>query len=172
MKAGKSSATVMVLSSLATNSLAMENVCSLVAMPRTSFDQFHHRNRVHEMYADELLRPVSGRGKAGDRNGRGVGGQYRIGAQNRANSGKYLFLGRFVFGRRFDHQIASGKISNRIGRLDVLECGGADVFGDLAGGDLTGEAGADCAHALFDPLGRDVMQQDVNAGQCADLGNA
>ncbi len=40
MKAGKSSATVTVLSSLATNSLAAAKVPSSVAMPRTSSTSF------------------------------------------------------------------------------------------------------------------------------------
>ena len=46
-------------------------------------DQFHQRHRIHEMNADEALRPVGGGGKPRDRDRRGVGADDGFGLERR-----------------------------------------------------------------------------------------
>ena len=58
MKAGKSSETVIVLSSVADEGLGGLEGLVLGGDAAHQLDQLHHRHRVHEMHADEALRPV------------------------------------------------------------------------------------------------------------------
>jgi hypothetical protein len=60
MKAGKSSVTVMVLSSDSMKPRAALERQVLRGDAAHQFDQFHHRDRVHEVDADEALGPVGG----------------------------------------------------------------------------------------------------------------
>jgi hypothetical protein len=62
MKAGKSSATAMVLPSFLTNSRHARTSDRSVGDAADQLDQLHHRHRIHEMNADEALRPVGRRG--------------------------------------------------------------------------------------------------------------
>ena len=75
MKAGKSSETAVVLPSDDGKFLHRLEGLFTGSDAADQFDQFHHRNRVHEVNADEALRPVGDGGKTGDRNRRRVGAE-------------------------------------------------------------------------------------------------
>ena len=84
-------------------------VCVVGGDAAHQFDQLHHRHRVHEMNADEALRPVGRGGEPGDRDRRGVGGEDRLRLQLRAELREDLALDALVLGRRLDDQVGVGR---------------------------------------------------------------
>ena len=72
-------------------------------------DELHHRHRVHEVQADEALRPVGGGGKPRDGDRRGVGGDDGVRLEERTERHEDLALDRLVLGRGLDHEIGVGR---------------------------------------------------------------
>ena len=77
-----------------------------MAMPRITSTSCIIGTGIHEMKADEMFRAVGGGGKAGDGDGGGVGGEQRVGSMRGTEVLENLALDGFVFGRRFDDEIA------------------------------------------------------------------
>ena len=104
------------------------------------FDELHARHRIHEMDADEMLRPVGDRGEPGDRDRRRVGRKHAVGLQHRAELGEDLALDVLVLRRRLDHEIAIGKgLERSSGRPDPVHRLGMRRHIDLLALDLAGE---------------------------------
>src|SRR4029079_8903157 len=132
-------------------------------------DQFHQRNRIHEVNADELLRPVGRGGKPRDRNRRGVARDQSFWLQRRAKLGEYLALDVFLLGRRLDHQIAIGETVVVLSGADALESGGLLVLGNALAGDLARHVAVDRGECLFQARRRNVVDHNRNPGQRADM---
>ncbi len=86
--------------------------------------------------------------------------------------GEDLALGLLVLGRRLDDEIAVAEIGERIGRRDALDRGLALLVADALAADLARQVAVDGGNALRDPVGDDVVEQNVIAGQRADMGDA
>src|SRR6516162_4602645 len=101
------------------------------------FDQFHQRYRIHEVNADEALRPVGGSRQAGDRDRRCVRGDERAGLEDRADLVKNPALDVFLLDRGLDDQIAVRQSVDRIRERDPLQRLLSGVLGDDFLGDLS-----------------------------------
>jgi hypothetical protein len=80
-------------------------------------DQLHLVDRAEEVDADELLGPVAGRGQAGDRQGRGVGGEEAAGRQQRLGLLRDLGLEVAALEHGFDDELAAGQVCGLAGRV-------------------------------------------------------
>ncbi len=172
MKAGKSSALAVVLpSDLAKRHgrLVGRHVGGDAA---DDLDQLHQRHGVHEVQADEPLRPVGGRGQPGDRDRRGVRSQERALAEVRRERGEDRLLDRLVLGRRLDDQIRLPDLLQPFDGFDPAESRLHRRIVDDASRDLAREVALDDVQAGIDPLAADVVQLDRVAGQGADVADA
>src|SRR6266550_3459657 len=70
-------------------------------------DEFHERDRIHEMHADDAGRVVGVLGELPDGNRGGVAGQYRLGRRKAAKGGKDLELDVRVLGHRLNHDFGA-----------------------------------------------------------------
>ncbi len=135
-------------------------------------DQFHQRHRIHEMDADEALRPVGRGGQPGNRDRGGVGADDGGRLERRTQRGEDLALDVFLLGRRLDHQIAIAELVDRIGGRDALDRRLAFFVADALAADLARQIAIDGGNPRTDAVGDDVVQQHVEAGQRADMGDA
>ncbi len=171
MKAGKSSATVTVLSSLWANALGGLEGLILGRDAAHQFDQLHHRYGVHEMDTDEAFRPVSLRGKPGDRDRRCVGGKDRGWVQHRAKLLVDLALDRFVLGCGLHDEVGAGKVFHGRRSRNPGDRGLTVLLLDLAVAHRARQIAAHRRHAILDALGRDVIEQHPVSGERRDMGN-
>ena len=172
MKAGKSSATAMVLPQLLDELAAGVERRVVGGDAADQLDQLHHRHRIHEVNADELLRPVGRGGEPRDRDRRGVGADDRVGLQVRAEVGENLALDLFLLGRRLDDEIAVAELVERVGRRDARERGLAVLLGDQLARDLPRQIAVDGGEPGIDAVGRDVVEQHVHAGERGHMRDA
>ncbi|MNC48953.1 hypothetical protein D3C75_980990 [compost metagenome] len=126
-------------------------------------DQLHRRRRLHEVQADETIRPVADRGQAGDRNGRGVGGQQGVRTQVRQKIDKDRLLDGFVFGRRLDDQIGLGRLGQGGDGADAGQGRVGLGRGRQAARRAPRQAGRDLAEGQRNPLGRQVVEPHLIA---------
>jgi len=124
------------------------------------------------MNADEAFRPVGLGAESGDRDRRGVGRHHRLGIEQRAELGEDLALHRLVLGRRFDHQIRAGQALHGAGAGNARQRFLAQEVVDLAGGYLPRHVAADRGDALFHPVGGDIVDQHLVAGEGRDVSDA
>jgi hypothetical protein len=135
-------------------------------------DELHHRNRVHEVNADELFRPV-GRGREPrDRNRRSVGADDRVGLQQGAEVGENLALDLLLLGGRLDDEIAVAELVERIRGRDARQRGLAVFLGDQLARDLPRQIAVDGREPGIDAVGRDVVEQNVHSGKRHHMRNA
>ena len=132
----------------------------------------HQRHRVEEVIAGKLLRSLQLGGNRSDRQGRGVGDQYRARFNDALKLGEQLGLDVQTFNDRFDDQFAGGEFSERADALKTRL---------VLGGLLRVEA---TLLAQFVPLGKNrslgrlcstrlhVEQLDAAAGLHSNLCNA
>ena len=135
------------------------------------FDQLHHRHRIHEMNADEFLRPVGRRREPRDRDRRRVGADDRVRLEHGTDLGQRLALDVLAFGHRLDHQIAVGELVDLAG-VDVLERGLALVLGDALAANLPRHVAVDGGERGLQPVVGNVVEDDVDAGERADMRDA
>ncbi len=172
MKAGKSSATAMVLPSLVDEILGGDEGRIVGGDAADQLDQLHQRHRIHEMNPDELLRPVGGRRQPGDRDRRRVGADDRLRLERRTEIAEDLPLDLFLLGRRFDHEIALAEIVEAFRRRNLLERALAVLFGDALARDLPRHVAVDGRDAGLDPVDADIVEPDFKARQRADMRDA
>ena len=135
-------------------------------------DQLHQRHRIHEMNADETLRPVGRRRQPRDRDRRGIGGDDRFRLQRRAQIGEDLALDVFLLGRGLDHESQAAMASYFSAGLMRAERGLAVVVADRLLADLPRHVAVDGRHAGLDAVARHVVQHHRIARQRADMGDA
>ena len=135
-------------------------------------DQLHQRHRIHEMNADEALRPVGRGGKPRDRDRRRIGADDGRRLERRAERGEDLALGLLLLGRRLDDEIAVAEFSERVGGRDALDRGLALLVADALATDLPCQVAVDGRQSCRDAVGGDVVEQNVIARQRADVGDA
>ncbi len=135
-------------------------------------DQLHQRHRIHEMNADEFFRAIGRGGEPRDRDRRGVGGDDRSRLQRCAELMKYLALDLFLFDRGLDHEIAVRQPVERLAGGDPVERLLARVLGNGLLGDLPRQMAVDGRHRRFQPLGGDVVEHHVEAGERRHMRNA
>ena len=121
---------------------------------------------------DEPLRPVARRRQPRDRDRRGRGADHRFRLERRANRGEDLALDLFLLGRRFDHQVAIAQLGKRVGRDDALERGFTIFVGDALAADLPRQISVDGGNAYGNPLDGDVVEQNIETGQRANMRDA
>ena len=144
MKAGKSSDIVAVLPSRGDERLGGLEGVVVGGDAADQLDELHARHRIHEMDADEALGMVGHRGEPGDRDRRGIGGDDRVGLEERAQAGENLALDLLVLGRRLDDQVAVGElvVARRATQMrSSVAC--APGLVDLALGDLARQQAVD-----------------------------
>ena len=90
----------------------------------------------------------------------------------RAEVGENLALDVFLLGRRLDHEIAVAELVERLGRRDARERRLAVLLGDQLARDLPRQVAVDGGEPGIDAVGRDVVEQDVDAGERADMRDA
>src|SRR5690606_39753543 len=100
-------------------------------------DNLHQRHGVEEMEARDSLRTAAAGGDAGDRQGRGIGRQQAVLADNGFQVGEQLLLHFEDLDNGLDDQVAILELFQLRGRLhagvDRLEFGFAELaLGDLA----------------------------------------
>ena len=86
--------------------------------------------------------------------------------------GEDLALDVFLLGRRLDDEIAVAELVERLGRRDALERGLALFLGDALAADLPRQVAVDGGEPGIDAVGRDVVEQHVQAGERADMRDA
>ena len=136
-------------------------------------DQRHHRGRVEEVEADDLLGPQGRVAHLGDRERGGVGGEDRVPGRDRVELGVDLLLDLHLLRRRLDHEVdvAEGVVGGRAldQAHDLLEPGVGLLLGqllllhqpvELALGHL-----ARLLEAVVDELLVDVLEHDRDVGR-------
>jgi hypothetical protein len=175
MKAGKSSALVGVRRGLAQRLGEVDRGLVGVGVRGDAADdlhKLHHRSRVHEVEADELARAIGARSQARDGNRGGVRGQKRGGLQVGSERPEDGLLGLFVLGGGLDREVGRPDGLQLGRRLDPADGGPHRFVGDDPAGDLPDHVLFDLGDALVDPVGADVVQQNIVAAQGADMGDA
>ena len=94
------------------------------------------------------------------------------GFERRAEVGEDLSLDLFLLGRRFDHQIAFAEIVEAFRRRDLAERGLTVLLGNALARDLPRHISVDGRDAGLDPVDRNIVEPDVEAGQRADMRDA
>jgi hypothetical protein len=84
-------------------------------------DELHHRDRIEEMQADELLRPARCHRKFRNRERRSIRGEDRIFLHDLVELRICLALELRVLDDRFDHDVAVGEVAERNGPLQAAE---------------------------------------------------
>ena len=74
-------------------------------------DQFHHRNRIEKVHADDLVRPLGNRRQLGDRNRRSIRGENNLGPANLVEVAENF---------RFDVELFRGRFDDKIGLREIL----------------------------------------------------
>ena len=133
------------------------------------FHQVHHRNRIHEMHADETFGPVRRCGQPCNRNRRGVGRDYRIVAQIRDQRFEDLDLDGLVLGRGFDHDVAIFEDTIFRTGFDAPERRCPVGFADDRAFYLAVYVAVDISDRRFQGVCVYVEQYDVETGQSADM---
>ncbi len=77
-----------------------------------------------------------------------------------------------LLGRGLDHEVAVAEVVERLRRRDARERGLARLLGEVALGDLARHVAVDGGKAGLDAVGRDIVEQHVEAGERADMGDA
>src|SRR5690606_31185041 len=135
------------------------------------FHKLHHRHRIHEMKPDELFRPVGRRGEPGDRYGRGIGSKDGGGLQDRADFLEDLPLDLFLFGRGLNCQVNVAEWFIIGGERDASQALGHLLFADAVAVDLAAHIVLYGLEAGFRPLHADVLEDDIESRERADMGD-
>ena len=94
-------------------------VAGLVAADQLA--ELHHRHRREEVGADDRLGPLGDRGDLGDRDGRGVGGEHRVGLADLVQRAEHVVLDLELLEDRLDHDVRVGHRLQVGGRGDPGE---------------------------------------------------
>ena len=121
------------------------------------------------MNADEALRPVGRRGQARDRDRRGIAADDGLGLEHRAEAGEDRALDVFLLGRGLDHEVAIAQCLQCVRRGDAFEPGLALFFGDALAADLPRHVAVDGRDPSSHPVGREIVELDVETGERADM---
>src|SRR5882724_2921006 len=152
----------------------LDGVVGLLARRETAddLDQLHDRDGVHEVHADDFVRPAGGGGQAGDRDRAGVGGEDGLRRARPVELGEDLLLDLQPLDHRLDHQLRLGQGLNLPRRLHSGEGGIAGRGVELALLDQPPEALADLGHAARQGVRDHVDQHHVIASLRRHLGDA
>ena len=172
MKAGKSSETVEILPSRGDQVFRRLVGHVLGGNAADQLDELHLGRRIHEVDADEPLRPIGRRGQTRDRDRRGVGGEQRLRLEVRAHHREDAALDLLVLGSRLDHQVAVAECGEVRGGGDARERRLGVVGADLALLDEAPEASGDPVDAGPRPRLGDVVQEHIDSGEPTDLSDA
>ena len=135
-------------------------------------DQLHHRCRLHEMQADEPVRPVRDRGQPGDRDRGGIGGQQGVRTQMRDEIGQDRLLDGLILDSGLDHQVRLGGGGQRGCGRDARKGGVGCALVGQAATHLPGQAGRDGGLGLGHAVGGGVVKQHLIAARGHGLGDA
>ena len=142
------------------------------ALALDDFHQGHLVHRAEEMQADELVLFLHRSGQAGDRQGRGVGGDQRIRQRDPFGRGGDIGLEVAILEYRLDDQVAACKVGVLVGGLDPRQDAVALVGTHLAAADLFLQQLDRIALALLGRFQRDVLEHHLDTGHGRDIGNA
>ena len=95
-----------------------------------------------------------------------------LGLERRTERAEDLALDVLLLGRRLDHEVAIAQFVEALGRSDALDRGLPLLFADALAADLARQVAADGGNTLGDAFGGDVVEQNVKAGERADMGDA
>ena len=135
-------------------------------------DQPHHRHRVHEVHAHELARPIGHRRKSCDGDRRSVGCKQHIRWQANAHLLEDIAFYRLVLRCCLNNEVAIGERREIGVRRNPPQRRVFFFRADHASTDLAVHVAADIVHALFEARLVDIIQTDVEAFECADMGDA
>ena len=135
-------------------------------------DQLHERHRIHEMDADEALRPVGRGGEPRDRDRRRIAADDGVGLEQRADAGEDRALDLFLLGRCLNDEIAIAQGFERLRRRDAFERGLPLFLCDALAAHLPRHVAVDGRNPGLDPVGGKVVELDVESGERADMGDA
>jgi hypothetical protein len=88
---------------------------------RDDLDQPHQRNRIEEMHAGDALGVLAGGGNRRDRDGGGVGGQYRVGTSHCLELAEQGLLGIEALDDGLDDQVGLADLGEVAGDGDARE---------------------------------------------------
>ena len=97
-------------------------------------DELHHRRRVEEVDAAHQLGPLGGHGQFDDRQRRGVGGEDRVGLDDRVEFGEQRLLDGEVLDDALDHEVGERELGQIVGDGDAAEDREALLVGQLLRG--------------------------------------
>ena len=100
-----------------------------------------------------------------------LGGEDRLGFQNRADLRVDLALDGFVLGGGFDDQIHRRQVVDVVRAADQHQRLAALLVGHLAVGDLAGQVAVDGGEAGFDAILGDVVNMDLVSSRSRDMGD-
>ncbi len=123
------------------------------------------------MNADESLRPVGRSREPGDRDRRRIGADDGLRLQRRTQRREDLAFSVFLLGGGFDDKVAVTELFERIGRRDALERVLALLVADALAADLARQIAVDGGECGRDAVGRNVVEQDMIAGQRTNVGD-
>ncbi len=135
-------------------------------------DELHDRYRVEEVHADDLVRTLGLRGELCDGDGAGVGGEDRVGWEDAVEVAEDLRFDGELFGRGFDGQVAAAEGFKVEGGGDSGSGGCGFLFGEFRFGCLAGEIFLDGGEAAVEEWLLEVVEDDIEAGAGADVGDA
>ena len=123
------------------------------------------------MQADEVLLALHPLGQLGDRQGRGVRPEQRVGRHHRLGLGEDRLLEGDLLEHRLDDEVAAGQVGILLGGRDPGQHLVAPGLGQLATGDGLVEDLPRVVLSLLGRLERDVLEDDVDAVAGADVGD-
>jgi hypothetical protein len=170
MKAGKSSATVMVLSSESMKTRAALKGLVLGGDAAHQFDQLHHRHGIHEMDADEALGPIGREARRVIESDEVLVASMASGIQDRADLLIDLALDGFILGGGLDDQIHGGQAFDLRGASAMRASAALAVgFGGFPGGDLTRKVAADGGEHGLQAIFGHIVNVNIIARHRADM---
>ena len=92
-------------------------------MPRITSTSCHHRHRIHEVHADDAVRPLGHAGDFGDRNRGGVAGEDGFGRSHLVELAEQLVLEFAVLGNGLDDELGAGRDGQIGGGLNAAQGG-------------------------------------------------
>ena len=140
--------------------------------PGDDLDQLHHRHGVHEVHADDPVRPPGLGGDAADGDGGGVGGQDRFRFAELIELAEDLELDLLILGGRLDHDVGRGHVLEADAAADPPQEGVLVRGGHLALLDVAGQDAGDGLQPLVDEFLPHVVHDDGEPAGGRHLGDA
>jgi hypothetical protein len=137
-----------------------------------NFDELHHGNRIHEVHANDLVRPLRNRSESGDRYRRCIGSENRILLHDRIQRFEHLTLDLELLGDCLDDDDGVAQIREVLRRANAannrfLVRGDQSFFIDI-----TLQALVDGLHPAGKKFFRNVAHHHVEASARGYLSNA